>query len=234
MGGIVTAAGLAAAPATGGLSIPISLLLNAIPSIIQGVTGLSQRKKASQIEAQYPRPDATIAPSVNKLVDYSYGQTFAQDIPGGELYRDEIKGATAAGMKAASELGSGSEAFGMLGQLVGREQNSFSDLARTTAEQVAGFKGDYMSSLGVKANEENRVWNWNEAQPYLQAARTASQLRGSGTKNTFSGASDLFGSTAEAINPELNSSLLMGNGVGGAEGNFSMEEIVKAIQGLKG
>jgi hypothetical protein len=78
------------------------------------------------------------------------------------MYRGEIKGATAAGMRAASELGSGAEAYGALGQMVGREQNAFSDLAKTTAQQVAGYQSDYMNTLPLKAQEENRVWDWNK------------------------------------------------------------------------
>lgn len=208
----------------------LSLLLGAVPSIIQGITGSSQMDKANQLESQYKRPTAVVAPSVNKMVDYSYGQTMANDIPGGDIYRNEIKGATAAGMRQASELGSGAEAYGMLGQLVGNENKGMSDLAKTTAQQVAGFKGQYLNALGQKGQEENRIWNWNEAQPYLQAQQTAQQLRGSGTTNMFSGAKSLFGSAAEAVNPELNSSLLMGDGYGGGKSSVGLDEIFKTLQ----
>jgi len=121
MAGTAARAGLGIA--TGGTSEIIAQVLNLIPSIFQGITGASQLKKAQRIEDQNPRPEATIAPSIDKMVNYSYGQTLNQDVPGGEMYRNEIKGATAAGMNAASNLGSGSEAYGMLGQLVGKEQN---------------------------------------------------------------------------------------------------------------
>ena len=201
--------------ATGGSSEILANLLNFIPSIFQGIVGGRQLKQAKDIEAQNPRPEATIAPSVDKLVNYSYGQTLNQDIPGGEMYRNEIKGATASGMRAASELGSGSEAYGMLGQLVGREQNAFGDLAKETAQQVQGAKGDYMQSLGVKAGEENRVWDWNKAQPYLQAAQMAAQLRDSGMKNMYSGVANVAGAGAEWASPDFNSSLLMGGRKGG-------------------
>jgi hypothetical protein len=212
--------------------ITLSLLLNAIPSIIQGGIGASQLRKASKIEAQNQRPEAQVSPAISDLVKYSYGRTFANDVPGGELYRNEIKGATSAGLRAASELGSGAEAYGMLGQLVGREQNAFSDLAKTTAQQVAGYQKDYMNTLPMLGEEQNRVWNWNEAQPYLQAARTAQQLRDSGTKNLYSGASNLFGSTAETVNPEFSSSLLLGDGDIGKKSNVTMEQVLKAIQEL--
>ena len=210
----------------------VSQLLNIIPSIFQGIVGVSQLGKANKIEAQNPRPTAEIAPSVNKLVNYSYGRTLRQDIPGGEIARGEIKGATAAGLRAASELGSGSEAYGMLGELVGREQNQFADLARLTAQQTAGYEGQYMDTLTQKAVEEQRVWEWNKAQPYLAAAEMARQLRESGTKNVYSGMANVFGSTAEAVSPDFNSTLIYGNDRSRGGKGVSNDELVEILKAL--
>ena len=239
-GALGTAARAGLGIATGGTSEIVAQLLNIIPSIFQGITGRRQIRQAEQIERDYPRPEAVIAPSVDKLVNYSYGQTLDQDIPGGEMYRNEIKGATSAGMRAASELGSGSEAYGMLGQLVGREQNQFGELAKITANRVAGKEDAYVNSLGIKAGEENRVWDWNKAQPYLQAAQIAAQLRDSGMRNRSAGGKNVLGSSAEYVsstnpNADFNSSLMWGknNNVGGA-GNMGNEDISKIIQGLLG
>ena len=91
-----------------------------------------------------------------------------------------------------------------------------------------------MDALGVKAGEENRVWEWNKAQPYLQAAQVASQLRDSGTKNLHSGISSVFGAGAEWASPDFNSSLLMDRGKGGKSGNISLDELNKIIQTIKG
>ncbi len=212
--------------------LTLSLLLSAIPSIVQGVTGASQLSKAKKIEAQNPRPEASVAPGVSDLVKYSYGRTFANDIPGGELYRNEIKGATSAGIKAASELGSGAEAYGMLGNLVGREQNAFAELGKTTAQQIAGYQKDYMNALPMLADEQNRVWNWNEAQPYMQAAQVAQQLRDSGTKNLYSGVSNMVGAGSEYFNNKMISTLLLGDSNGGKIGNMTNEEFNKLMQGI--
>lgn len=220
--------------ATGGASDIVSQVLNLIPAIFQGVIGGRQLKQAQQIESQNQRPEATIAPSVDKLVNYSYGQTLNQDIPGGEMYRNEIKGATSAGMQAASELGSGAEAYGMLGQLVGRQQNQYGDLARLIAQQVKDARGDYMNALGTRAQEENRVWDWNKAQPYLQAAQIASQLRDSGMKNLYSGGANAFGAAAEWASPDFNSSVLWGKGNTAVGGNgVSNEELMNVINSFK-
>jgi hypothetical protein len=215
------------------ISLAVSQALNVIPSIFQGVVGLSQLSKAKKIEKENPRPEASIAESIDKLVSYAYGQTLQQDIPGGEIARGEIKGATSAGITAASELGSGSEAYGMLGQLVGREQNTMSEIAKATAQQVQGAKGAYMDTLPLKAGEENRVWNWNEGQPYMQAAATASALRDSGTKNTMSGMKNLFGAGAEYLNPDLTSSLIGNRGNNINKGNLTDEQLQALLTTLE-
>jgi hypothetical protein len=177
----------------------IAGLIAAIPSIIQMVQGGQQKREARQIENQTAFPQATIAPSIEKATGYSFGRTLASDIPGGELYRNEIKGATAAGMRAASELGEGSEAYGMLGQLAGREQNQLGQMAKLTAQQVSGYQGDYLNALGAKAGEENRIWGWNEAEPYMRAANIAMALRNSGIKNQYAGLSNMAGVAADTV-----------------------------------
>jgi hypothetical protein len=177
----------------------IAGLLASIPSIVQLVQGSKQKKEAQQIEDQTQFPKMPIPPSLNKYTNYAYGRTLNQDIPGGDIYRNEIKGATAAGMKAASEMGSGAEAYGMMGNLVGREQSQFGNLAKLTAQQVAGYQGDYMDALRTKAGAESQQFAWNEAEPYMRAASMAQGLRNSGMKNQFAGISSLAGMGAEAV-----------------------------------
>jgi hypothetical protein len=209
--------------------ITLSAIIGGATSAIQGIAGLFQKNKAKKLEEQYPRPTATMADSIKKLASYAYGQTFDQDIPGGELYRGEIKGATSAGIRAASELGSGSEAYGMLGRLVGGEQNALSDLAKLTAQRVAGAEQNYMNVLsGPVYEEERRVDYWNREMPYLQAAQTAQQLRQAGGMNIMSGLKNIGGVVSEAVAPDLYSSLF---GKGQANGSgFSRAALDKYLE----
>jgi hypothetical protein len=187
------------------------------------------------LERQYPRPTAEVAPAINKMVGFNYGRTLAQDIPGGEIARGEIKGATAAGMRRASELGSGAEAYGALGQMVSGEQEGFANMAKTTAQQVYNAGGEYANSLQALGQEQNRVWDWNKAQPYLMAAQIASQLRGTGTKNIYSGVANVFGSSAEATSPDFHSSLNYGGGVDNrGKPTYTQEELSSIIKSITG
>lgn len=162
-------------------------ILDAAGGVGQSVTGWWQLEEAKKLEKDYPRPVAEVAPSINTMTNYLYGKSRSQDIAGGDIARGEIKGATSAGIKAASELGSGAEAYGALGKMVGSEQNAFAQLAGKTAEQNVDWGRMYAQALQAKAGEENRMWEWNKAAPYLQAANLAAQYRSSGTQNLIGG-----------------------------------------------
>ena len=219
---------LTGGPAGAGLGA-ISGLLNMIPSIFKGIVGIGDMRKANEIERQNPRPNAEVAPAIQKASNYAYGQTLNQDIPGGEMYRNEIKGATSAGMNAASQLGSGAEAYCMLGKLIGQQNNAMGGLAQTTAQDVAGKQGAYENSLGQLGQEQNRVWDWNKAQPYLQAAQMAAQRRGSGMQNIFSGVSGAAGAGAEMTSPDFNSAINSGRGYGGSGGGVDSASLMKIL-----
>jgi hypothetical protein len=212
----------------------LSGVLNLIPQIFKGIMGGKQLKEAGQIESQNPRPNAEVAPAISQMVNYNRGLSQSQDIPGGEMYRNEIKGATASGMNAASQLGSGSEAYGMLGKLAGQQNNAMGGLAQQTSQYVSGKQGEYANSLQSLGQEQNRVWDWNKAQPYLQAAQMAAQLRGSGMQNLFGGISGAAGAGSEMAQPDFNSAINSGKGYGGQGGSGSMADVMKFIASLNG
>jgi hypothetical protein len=81
--------------------------------------------------------------------------------------------------------------------------------------------------------EENRVWDWNKAQPYLMAAQLAAKLRGSGMQNIYSGVANAFGSTAEAVSPDFHSSLNYGGGLNNNKSTVSDEDLSRIIEAIK-
>lgn len=214
----------------------LAAIIGGIPSIIQGIAGASQRRKADQLEAQYPRPEASMSPYIKQLLGYSYNKTLEQDIPGGELYRDEIKGATSAAIRAASEMGSGAEAYGMLGKIVGSQNKSFTELAKMTAGRVAGAEQNYMGVLsGPAYQEERRVDYWNREMPYLQAAQKAAQLREVGGMNMMAGVKNIAGLGMMAAAPDLYSSISgPGKTTGGTMNDSDLNAMIEKIMKSKG
>lgn len=198
--------------------VTIAALIGAATSAVQGIWGAFQEKKASDLEKQYPRPKATTAQSIKDLQGYAYARQLDQDIPGGEIYRNEIAGATASGLRAASRLGSGAEAYGMLDKLVLGQQKNYSQMAAQAAQQRYQAQGQYMDVLqGPVYQEERRVDYWNKEMPYLQAAQAAQALRESGGQNIMASVKNIGGVATSALSGsnDILSSLL-GKGTGGS------------------
>ena len=213
--------------------VTIASLIGAATSAVQGIWGAVQQGRANRLEREYPRPTATMDPAIKQLQGYAYGRTLDQDIPGGEIYRNQIAGATSSGIKAASQMGGGAEAYGALDRLVYGEQKNLAQMGVKAAEQRYDAQGNYMSVLQGPVYQENRrVDYWNKEMPYLQAAQAAQKLRESGAQNIMAGVKNIGGIATSAVagNNDILSSLL-GRGTGGS-GEVSDDVLAKIISGL--
>jgi len=209
----------------------IAALIGAATSAVQGIAGGIQRSKANALADQYPRPEAEMSPFIKELLGYSKGRTYDQDVPGGELIRNQIKGATSSGIRAAGEMGSGAEAYGLLGRLVGGEQKAFAQQGISIAERVANAEGNHMNVLGGPANQDwQRVDQWNNQMPYLQAADAARALNESGGQNMMSAVKNIGGVVSAAVAPDMYSSLFNKGGGGGTM--FTEEQLQELINGI--
>jgi len=177
----------------------VSSLIGLIPSIIQARQSKKLMEQADELESQYQRPEYEISPSMTGMVDYARGLTKAGDVPGGQMMRNQLGEATAAGITAMKEMGRGSEAFGGISQLVRGEHESLRDQNIDIQRLTQEAQGDYLQSLGMQAGEERNKWQWEEADPYMMAAHKASQLRTSGLEGRMGAFSDMSGVGANFI-----------------------------------
>lgn len=204
---------------------------------MKGIFGMSQMNKAKQIEEQNPRPTATVAPAVNQMVGYTKGLSMAPQAPGSEISRNQIGGATSAGINAATQLGSGSEAYGAVNKMVSSGQNAQAGLAQNDIQNQQSGQGQHINSLAALGQEQNRVWNYNQGDKYAQAAQTASALNTAGPQNAFSGASGMFGAASASQAPDFNSAINAINGggskgYGGDKSGVNLDEVMAAIKAL--
>jgi hypothetical protein len=213
--------------------ITLAALLSSIPPLMKGIFGMSQLNKAKRIEAQNPRPIAEVAPAINQMVGYTKGLSLASQAPGSEISRNQIGGATAAGMRVATQLGLGAEAYGAMNKMVASGQNAQAGLAQNDIQYANEGQNKYINSLATLGQEQNRVWGYNEADKYTQAAQMASELRTAGPQNMFSGASGIFGAAASAVAPDFNAALNSGKGYGGGKSNITLDDVKAATKGLK-
>jgi hypothetical protein len=214
--------------------LTIAALIAAATSAVQGIAGGIQLNRAKKLEEQNKRPTATMDPMIVRLINYAKARTYDQDVPAGNIYRNEIKGATAAGVQAASEINRGSEGMGAMVKMVLGEQNAFSQQAKTVAEQLMENRNKYMGVLAGPGYEESRrVDYWNKEMPYLQAAVTATRLRESGSRNLVSSIKNIGGVASEAAAPDLYSSLFSNNKNYYGKGEpFTADQLQQIIDGL--
>ena len=168
-------------------------LLSIIPSIIQAIQSKRMMKQADELESQYQRPDYQISPSVTGMVDYAKGLTRRGDMPGGQMMRNQMGEATAAGITAMKEMGTGAEAYGGISKLVRGEHEALREQGIDLAELNRMGESQYLQSLGVQAGEERAKWEWEEADPYIMAAGKATELRTTGIEGRMDAFSDMAG-----------------------------------------
>ena len=170
-----------------------SALLGLVPSIIQAIQSKKLMKQADELESQYRRPGYEIPSSVTGMVDYAKGLTQRGDMPGGQMYRNQLGEATAAGITAMKEMGVGSEAYGGISQLLRGQQEGLREQQLDLSRLNQMGESQYLQSLGVQAGEERAKWEWEEADPYIMAAGKAAELRKSGLEGRMDAFSDMAG-----------------------------------------
>ena len=114
-------------------------------------------------------------------------------MPGGQMMRNQMGEATAAGITAMKEMGRGTEAYGGISELVRGEQEGLREQQIDLAQLNQLGESQYLQSLGIQAGEERSKWEWEEADPYMMAAYKAAELRKSGLEGRMGAFSDMAG-----------------------------------------
>jgi len=172
-----------------------------IPSLFKGGAGIMQRHRARQIEKENPFPEwleKTVPESVMKATEVSRGLSNRQDLPGADLYRQDIYKTIGMGADRSREAGPGA-VLEMLPKLMQGGMNSFSDMNKAFAEFDFAGKREYSKQLGVQGAYEGQAEDFKNQMywdKYMQAMGTASALRGAGLQNIETGVSDIGGAGA--------------------------------------
>lgn len=203
------------------MSLAIAALLASIPSVIKGVGGALQWAKGRKIEKQNPFPSdlqRTVPESVKKATGVMEGMTRAQDLPGGDIYRNQIWKGVSQGMGALREAGPGAVLSGVQG-LVGGAQDQFAGMQAGLMEQIERAKVGYTGALGAQGGYEADAEDFKNQlalRQYEQAAASSSAMKGAGISNLFNAASDIGGVGASAYmskkHPDMMWNLNMGGG----------------------
>jgi hypothetical protein len=169
--------------------------LQALPGLIQGITGWRQRRNSRKIKLP-DRPDYEIPEALHQRLGLDKMQLNSQ-MPGTSYFQNQI-GANAAGMRSAAERNSTDANQNLLmaaaaNQMSNKAQSS---LQGKQAQYRALQEGQYKDSLTAMANEQKAAWKWNVGDAYQQeydmALAMKNNLMSSGRKNQWAGVNNLL------------------------------------------
>lgn len=160
--------------------------------------GQGMMDEAQALSAAYKRPEFQTPQAIKMMMEMSQGRMF-QNMPGMTQMQNQIDKATGGAVRSMQDMGTGSEAFGAIADVWGNNMNQQSNLGI----QNAGFKDQaqlgYMNDLNTEGEWQQRGWEWNEADPYLQAQQKAAMLETAGRQGQWEGLKTKMGSWAESF-----------------------------------
>lgn len=175
-------------------------------NIFSGVQGIRAGNKQMELSQQMldqaallqqmERPEFVIPEAIRKSVDIAQGRQY-QRLPGADIFQNQLEKSTAAGVGAIGEMSSGAEAIGALSNLYANQMGQQSDLAAREAAYRDQAQREYIGSLEGLGEWEQRKWQWEEADPYLQAQQAAAQLQTAGMQGQWEGLKTRMGSWGE-------------------------------------
>lgn len=170
------------------------LALAALPSIVQGISGIRQSRKAKKIKLPN-RPDYQIPNALMERVGLDRTQMNSQ-MPGTSYYQNEIA-ANTAGLRSSVERNTTDANKSLLmaaveNQIANKAQNR---LLGQQAKYRVLQEDQYKDSLSDLSGEQKNAWKWNVGDKYLQEFKMKYDLKNSlmraGKQNQFAALNNL-------------------------------------------
>ncbi len=160
--------------------------------------GKEMMGEARSLSEAYKRPEMMTPQAIKMMMEMAKGRQF-QDMPGMTIMQNQINKATAGGVSAMKEMGTGAEAFGGVADLYAKQMEAQAGLGVEGARFKDEAQQDYMGALEGLGQWEQQAWNWNKADPYLNAQQKAAQLEMMGRSGQWEGLKTKMGSWAESF-----------------------------------
>jgi hypothetical protein len=160
--------------------------------------GQGMIKEGQSLSAAYERPEMRTPQAIQMMMEMAKGGQFEQ-MPGMTTMQNQIAKATAGGVSAMERMGTGAEAFGGVADLYAKQMGTEAGLGVEGARFQTGRRDQYLGALEGLGQWEQQAWNWNQADPYLQAQQKAAQLEQAGRSGEWEGLKTKMGSWAESF-----------------------------------
>lgn len=161
--------------------LPLAALA-AIPSIFQGVQGITQMINGKKKLAGLERPTYEIPTAVRQQLALSR-QAFADPMmPGEGRANSQIGASYSQGIRAARGTGNSMAGIAMM---QANANDAYGNLATTSAQFQEQDRANLMSNLGTYASYQDQQWQQNKFAPYMDKYNEGREQIGAGQQNTF-------------------------------------------------
>jgi len=167
--------------------------------IQKGVASVKQKKMANEY-GKTKRPDYQIPPSLQKATDMARANLNPEI---NKQLLQEIAANSATAINRAGKVGtSTADMLAAIGGINANENAAKRQFFGDNQQRKDLMLGQYMNQLGAMAGQENKAWEWNKAQPYLNAQDAAQALNQSSAQNAAGALGDLaagLGGSAKSL-----------------------------------
>lgn len=170
----------------------VTLAAGAVSAGMKAKTAKDQMSQAEQIRSGNPRPTYSTPKPI--LQNNNIAQMMAlQGLPGQQLMLDRLRGSTAAGTRAVTDLAQDpATKAAMAAGLYSQELGAVNDLNIADANFRVAGQERLMRSNEILASYKDKEFDYNMAQPYDNAMAAASALTGAGMQNKNAAMEDIL------------------------------------------
>ena len=164
-------------------------LIAAAPSVIKGISGLFGSGKGKLRALQNTRPIEQVNSNIVK--NNAMAEKMANEGLPAEQYNNILQGVNRNLSGGIRTLGRSANPSAGLNSLVRAQNDAILSLGSQDAQAKINNRRFAFGTRTALANEQNRVFDWNKRQKYLEEANAAAGQIGAGRQNAMGALTDL-------------------------------------------
>jgi hypothetical protein len=162
----------------------LPLIAAGLPIAYQFGMGLLQNSKANGMHPV--RPEYQIPTAVTENVAMARMNANSQRMPGQALAEENLRAQQAAGMRSAGMMG-GPNALAAMTAMTRNTQNQQNQLSAQAQAWQDKNRGVLMQQLNTLAGYQDKKWDWNQRQKFMEDAAAKAALKQAGLNNIYQG-----------------------------------------------
>jgi len=175
------AAGSSSLSAFGPYGMLAALLIN---GGIYGYKAYKQKEQANEL-SKHKRPEYDIPPAIREAVNNARLQAANPDLPGQSLMEQRLKSGTSTGIADLKNVSNNpNDLASNVARLYRAQQDQQNNLNIAGAQNYQANQGMLRNALGTLGQYQDKKWDYNQFQPYVNDKAAEAALREGSFRNT--------------------------------------------------